>query len=93
MELLASLLVGQPLNVLVIAAIFLAVGVLLRVETGGIGRRSGGLLLAACAWGLYAAWEWLVQLRTPDANIRVDLLLIWPVVGVLSLWAVVRALR
>ncbi len=32
-------------------------------------------------WLAYAAWEWLVLVRTPDANIRVDLLLIWPVIG------------
>ena len=51
------------------------------------------LLVAAGAWLAYAAWEWLVQARTPEANIRVDLLLIWPVLAILSMWAVFRALR
>ncbi|MEZ5285379.1 MAG: hypothetical protein R2712_11355 [Vicinamibacterales bacterium] len=51
------------------------------------------LLWAACAWLLYAAWEWLIQVRTPEANIRVDLLVIWPVLAILTFWAVMRALR
>ena len=51
------------------------------------------LLLAAGGWLLYAAWEWLVLTKTPEANIRVDLLVIWPVLAILSLWALFRALR
>jgi hypothetical protein len=47
----------------------------------------------AVAWALYAAWEWLVKVRTPEANIRVDLLLIWPVLLIASLVALVKALR
>jgi hypothetical protein len=43
----------------------------------------------ACLWGL----EWLVLAKTPDANIRVDLLLIWPLIGIATLWAWVRAVR
>jgi hypothetical protein len=30
---------------------------------------------------------WLVLVKSPEANIRVDLLLIWPVVGLTTLWA------
>ena len=93
MNLLASFLVGRPLHILAIAALFLAAYVLQRAMSQGTSGRAGGLLVAAGAWALYAAWEWLVQLRTPDADIRVDLLVIWPVVGLLSAWAVLRALR
>ena len=42
---------------------------------------------------LYATWEWLVQVRTPEANIRVDLLVIWPVLAIRSAWALFRSLR
>ena len=56
-------------------------------------RHPRPLLTAALAWGLYAAWEWLVQVRTPEANIRVDLLVIWPALALLSAWALFRALR
>lgn len=37
--------------------------------------------------------RWLVRARTPDANIRVDLLLIWPVLALTSAWAIIRAFR
>jgi hypothetical protein len=42
---------------------------------------------ATAAWTLTAAWEALVQWRTPEANIRVDWLVITPVLVVLSAWA------
>ena len=51
------------------------------------------LLTAAMTWGLYAAWEWLVQIKTPEANIRVDLLVMWPVLAILSVWMLFRAFR
>jgi len=93
MELLVSLLVGKPLSILVVAVLFLAVTLALRFTSLGDGRHPGWLLAAAGAWGLYAAWEWLVLVRTPEANIRVDLLVIWPVLAILSAWALFRSLR
>jgi len=38
-------------------------------------------------------WEWLVLVATPEANIRFDLLLIWPVLAIVSIWALFRILR
>jgi len=93
MELLSSLLVGRPLNILAVALLFVAGHLLLRLTALGAGRHPRPLLIAAAAWALYAAWEWLVLVRTPEANIRVDLLLIWPVLLVVSIVAVVKALR
>ena len=93
MEYLASLFVGKPLNLLVVTALFLAGYLVLRVRALGAGRRPRPLLVAAIAWALYAVWEWQVHIHTPDANIRVDLLVIWPVLGILSAWALFRSLR
>jgi hypothetical protein len=42
---------------------------------------------------MYAAWEWLVLIKSPEADIRVDLLLIWPVQAILTVWALVRTFR
>lgn len=85
MALLAELLVGQPGHCLIVALVLLAGWSLLRFS-GAVSRRSARpLLWASLAWGLYAAWEALVQLRTPEANIRVDLLLIWPLLAALTL--------
>jgi hypothetical protein len=93
MEFLSSLFVGRPLHILAVAAVFLAGHLVLRLTALGAGRHPRLLLVAAIAWALYAAWEWLVHVRTPEANIRVDLLVIWPVLALLSAWAVFRALR
>jgi hypothetical protein len=65
----------------------------LRFTALGASRRPRPLLAAAVAWALYALWERTVQVRTPEANIRVDLLLIWPVFAVLSAWDLFRSLR
>jgi hypothetical protein len=93
MQTLASLFVGQPLHTLLVALPFLAAHLALRFTALGGGRNPRPLLWATLAWVLYAAWEWLVQVRTPEANIRVDLMLIWPTLTLLSAWAVFRALK
>jgi len=89
---LSSLFVGRPLNILAVAALFLAGHLILRLVVAAPRRYPRALLVAAAAWALYAAWEWLVQVRTPEADIRADLLLIWPLLGILSAWMVLRAL-
>ena len=86
MELLASLFVGKPLNILALAVLFLAGYFALQFTALGLARHPRSLLIASTAWGLYAAWEWLVQIKTPEANIRFDLMLIWPIVLIISIW-------
>jgi hypothetical protein len=93
MEFLGSLPVGNPLSGAAVAAVFLASYLARRFARAGGHRRSRWPLAAAVAWAAYAAWEWLVLVRTPEANIRVDLLLIYPALGLLSAWALYRLLR
>ena len=93
MDYLASLFVGRPLPILAVAAVFLAAYIALRrIRLGSI-CRPGSLLVVAAAWTVYAAWEWLVLVRTPEANIRVDLMVIWPILLIVSIWFSVRAFR
>jgi hypothetical protein len=92
-EFLASPFVGKPLNILAVGLVFLAGNLLLRYTALGAGRHPRPLLWAAAAWAVCAAWEWLVKVRTPEANIRVDLLILWPVMLVVSIVALVKALR
>lgn len=50
--------------------------------------RAPGSALAAFAWALYAPYEYLMHARvlcSGECNIRVDLLLLWPVLAALSL--------
>ena len=93
MEFLASLFVGKPQNILAVAAVFLLLFVILRLYSAGTSQHNYSALIASIAWGLYAIWEWLVLVTTPEANIRIDLLALWPVLGILSVWAIYSALR
>ncbi len=43
------------------------------------------LLWATGCWAAFALWEWVILLQ--EADIRVDLLLIYPVLLVVTLWA------
>jgi hypothetical protein len=90
-DLLASLFVGKPQNILVVAVVFLTGYLALGFTAFGTARHSRPLFIASITWGLYGAWESLVQTKTPEANIRVDLLVIGPLLGILSAWAVFRA--
>ena len=86
-----TLLVHKPLNILAIA---LVLGAFWAVARFGLRAPHPNALLApVIAVLLYAGWEWLVMVRSPEANIRVDLMLIWPVLLILTAWAVFRAFR
>jgi hypothetical protein len=84
MEALSHFLVQQPLHILGVAGIFFLAWVLLK-------PRKHLLLVPAMAWLCYAGWEWIVLVQTPEADIRVDLLLIWPLVLMAMLWPIFRA--
>jgi uncharacterized membrane protein YhfC len=48
------------------------------------------LLGATALWAAFAIWEWIVS---REANIRVDLFLIYPVLLLTTLWALWSGLR
>jgi len=93
MEILAWIFVGKPLNIAMVAGLWLVGYVIMHRIAPGRHSQSRWMLLSASLWGLYAAWEWLVLTNTPDANIRVDPLLIWPILAALSVWSVYRIFR
>ena len=93
MKFLASLFAGKPINILAVAGVFFAGYLVLRSSSLATGRHPRAILAAALAWLACAMWEWAVLVRTPEANIRVDLIVIWPVLAVVSAWALFRALR
>jgi hypothetical protein len=84
MEFLVSLFVGRPLNILAVGGAFLAGYFALRSSALGGGGRFRLLFVTAVAWVVYGVWEWLVLVRTPEADIRIDLLVIWPALATLS---------
>jgi len=60
-----------PIGAVIVAAFFAICFVAVRNSTN---RASGPLLIAACLWLAYAAWEWYCT--AGQFNIRVDLLVI-----------------
>jgi hypothetical protein len=91
LETLGQWLVQQPGHILLVAMLNLALWALCRATVLRAVPRSNVLWVPAVLWLAYAAWEWLVSVRTPEANIRVDLLLVWPVIALVTLWAFARA--
>jgi hypothetical protein len=83
--------VQHPGRILALAAIYLAAWGVVRVWSAG--RRSNALLLPAIFCLAFASWEWLVLKRTPGANIRADLLIIWPILLILTAWSLWLVLR
>jgi hypothetical protein len=84
--------VHQPLRLLMISGAFLVAWVLLR-NRQVLASRSRPLLIPAAYFAAFSAWEWLVMTRTPDADIRVDLLLLWPLALLIVGWSLYRTLR
>lgn len=93
LEVLSLWLVQQPAHILLIAMVILALWAAGRATVLRSVPKSNVLWVPAVLWLAYAGWEWLVLTKSPEANIRVDLLLIWPVIALGTLWAFVRAAR
>lgn len=93
MEFLAMLFVSRPLNIFMVAAVLAALYIFLQFVVPTKSKSASPLLVAASAWLLYAAWEWLVMIKSPEADIRVDLLIIWPILGLIMIWAIFRFFR
>ena len=83
--------VGHPLRILALAGAYAVVWAVLR--RGPAGRRANAMAAPTLCCAAFALWEWVVLTRTPGADIRVDLLLIWPTLLLLSGWAAWRVGR
>ncbi|MEG3789969.1 hypothetical protein V1318_07535 [Lysobacter sp. CCNWLW3] len=74
----------------------IALGALLLAALFGLAWRRRArpvLLVAAVAWLAYALYEAAVQLYSPGAALRADLLLIWPLLVLIAVYALWRARR
>jgi hypothetical protein len=78
--------VMHPIRAWIVAGAWFAVcaWVIIRRRALAAGWSS---LLAGVAWMAYGFWEWYAKLK--GYNIRVDLFMIYPVLGVVSLLALV----
>ena len=92
-ETLSRWLVQRPEHILLIAVGYAALWALLRTTILRATPRANVFLVPAALCLAYAAWEWLLLRKSPEADIRFDLLVIWPVIAGTTVWAFVRAVR
>ena len=67
------------MHILGVASVYFIVWTVLRFGKIRKARHANAILVPAVFCLMYAAWEWLVLIKSPEADIRVDLLLIWPI--------------
>ena len=82
-----GIIIAQPWVAGLIGALFAVLFAVRRIRPVG---------MAAVAWIAYCAWEYGMKLRllcTGECNIRIDLLLIGPILGFTTFVAVWRLLR
>lgn len=82
-----GIIIAQPWVAGAVGAVFAALYLKSRLRPVG---------MAAVAWMAYCAWEYSMKLRllcTGECNIRIDLLLIGPILGFATFVAVWRLLR
>jgi hypothetical protein len=89
---LFAVFVQHPERSALITVLFLAIWLLVQGRRG-TRRRALALLFPSAAWGLYAVWEWALIHWSPAADIRVDLLVIIPLLCLATLLGIVMALR
>jgi hypothetical protein len=96
MEALARLFtpfIQHPERSALVAGVFFALWLGLWMGTGrGTTLRDLALLIPATSWGLYAIWEWAVNRFSPEADIRFDLLIIFPLLIIAAIAGMALAL-
>ena len=81
--------IEQPWLAFIPALVFLAASGHLRMLGRGAKATWIGTVAAAGIWGAYGVYEWCMP---PDANIRVDLLIIAPILWIVSAIGIVSYL-
>ncbi len=87
-----STLITNPALLLIIGLLFFAAYLLLRSRAGS-NLRPRALLWPGLAWTLWAAWEFAMTRFSPEANIRIDLFVIIPLVLLVSIFGSVQFFR
>lgn len=93
MEFFSMLFTGKSLNIFAVAVIFFSAYLILQFIVKTTSLHPQPLLILSIAWGMYSVWELFVQIQTPEANIRIDLFVIWPILVILTVWKLFRIFR
>lgn len=89
METIGRLFVQNPAGLALVSGIFFAAYLLVRTRT--LVTRPNAFLWIALVWALWAIWELAILRFTPEADIRVDLLLIIPAALIVSIAGLIMA--
>lgn len=89
---LINQLISDPGLLLLIGLLFTGAYLILRNRSGGT-LNPRALLWPGMAWTFWAIWELAIARFSPEANIRVDLLLIIPLVVIVTLYGLFRFFR
>lgn len=84
---LVNLFVNNPAMIFLVAGLFFA-GYLIPRRSSRL-HRAKWLLWPAIAWGLWSVWELAIVVFSPEADIRIDLLLIIPLVLIVSVAGII----
>ena len=82
MSIFSSWFIQNPVVILLVAVGFLVAYLLLRSSHAA--KRPKALLWPTVAWALWALWEFAITRFSPEANIRVDLLVIVPLILIIT---------
>lgn len=89
-----SFFIDHPWRAAVIGVIFVLAFIVVLMRSGRPSSAGGWAIgVTAVLWLLYAAWEWGIQRNSPDANIRIDLLLIYPILAIMSVISIIQLFR
>jgi hypothetical protein len=90
MDALSRFFVQQPLHIMAVAAGHGVLWAVLRFSRVPRVSHVDALLVPTLPWSASGVWEWRVLVQPPEANIRVDLLIVWPLLALLTAWALAR---
>ena len=81
-------LVWHPERIAMLAGLLLVLGVGM---TFARRRVAWPLVVVSLVWFAFSGWEWYCKLR--EYNIRVDLMLVWPVLLPLTAWGLIAGVK
>jgi hypothetical protein len=88
MEKIGRLFVNNPAGIFLVSGLFFAAFLLLR-DSNRVSHPKA-LLWPATFWAIWAVWELIVTRLSPEANIRVDLLILIPAALIVSAFGIIR---
>lgn len=82
--------IAHPERIAALATMFFVAFLILTLVKN---YRCWPLLINTGLWTAFALWEWSILAFSNDANIRVDLLIIYPILLASTIWSIFTAIK